>query len=165
MSLAQQGVALMEIQQYHLALASFREALRIRRNALGSKHPLVIRLLNNIGCALFELNDLLEANEAFGEALTVQRELMRDNRCSGKASCTDELQVDIDEMNDSDLEAMNLKVDPKDAHNMLLSIALTQCNLGSIHLRWGKYDNSLMYYEDALLVSTKHIMLMNQVGT
>ncbi len=43
-------------------------------------------------------------------------------------------------------------IDPKDAHSMLLSIALTLCNLGSIHLRWGQYDESLVYYEEALLV-------------
>jgi hypothetical protein len=38
------------IQEYPFALASFREALRIRRKALVSKHkhPLVILLLNKI---------------------------------------------------------------------------------------------------------------------
>ena len=143
-SLAQQGVALMEIQQYHLALASFREALRIRRKALGFKHPLAIRLLNNIGCALFELNSLSQAEEVFGEALAVQRELMKDNSCSGKAIGIDGLLEDVHENNV--LEKRNLEVDPKGAYNMLLSIALTQCNLGSIHLRWGKYDESLFWY-------------------
>jgi tetratricopeptide (TPR) repeat protein len=144
----------MEISEYSFALASFREALRIRRKALGSKHPLVIRLLNNIGCALFEMNDLVEANEAFGEALVVQRDLMKENSLGGR--CSDGFSDDVSD--DLALEDKNLEGDPKEAHNMLLSIALTLCNLGSIHLRWGKYDDSLVFYEDALLVSTTNLL-------
>ncbi|KAL7519631.1 hypothetical protein ACHAWX_004391 [Stephanocyclus meneghinianus] len=155
-SLAQQGVALMEMQEYATALASFREALRIRRKGLGSKHPLVIRLLNNIGCALFELNDLVESKIAFEEALSLQRDLMRENSLGGKSSCNDRL-TGVFETNDEqeDLlgsEEKNLEMGQKGAHNMLLSIALTLSNLGSIHLRWGKYDESLVFYEEALLI-------------
>ena len=141
----------MEIQQFPLALASFREALRIRRKSLGSKHPLVIRVLNNIGCALFEMDELEEAKYAFHEALVALRELMKDSSHGGSMTRTDGLPYD--QGDDMVLEHRNLDVDPKEAHNMLLSIALTQCNLGSIHLRWGKYDESLVFYEDALMVS------------
>lgn len=151
----------MEMQEYATALASFREALRIRRKALGSKHPLVIRLLNNIGCALFELNDLVESKIAFEEALALQRDLMRENSLGEKnnsnGSLTGVLETN-DEQKDLGLEEKDLEVDPKGAHNMLLSIALTLCNLGSIHLRWGKYDESLVFYEEALLVSAVLIL-------
>jgi hypothetical protein len=41
----------------------------------------------------------------------------------------------------------------KDSHQMLLSVALTLCNLGSIHLRTGKLDASFVVFEEALLVS------------
>jgi len=146
-SLAQQGVALMEIKQYPLALASFQEALRIRRKAVGVKHPLVIRLLNNIGCAYFEMNKLDDAKVSFDEALAVQRDLLKDKNFS-KGGVNDEEQQD----NGLDLEERNLEADPKEANNMLLSIALTLCNLGSIHLRWGMYDESLTFYEDALMI-------------
>lgn len=166
MSLAQQGVALMEMQEYATALASFREALRIRRKDLGSKHPLVIRLLNNIGCALFELNDLVESKIAFEEALSLQRDLMRENSFGGKSSCNDSL-TGVLETNDEQIdligsEGKNLEMGQKGAHNMLLSIALTLCNLGSIHLRWGKYDESLVFYEEALLVSTGSLFFRDE---
>lgn len=146
-SLAQQGVALMEIQEYPLALASFREALRIRRLAFGEKHPLVVRLLNNIGCALFEMEELRDSKVAFEEALSVQRYLMRENNAGGG-----------DEEDEFEANFQSKKtegVDAKGAHNMLLSIALTLRNLGSIHFRWGEYDESLVFYEEALLVSCR----------
>ncbi|KAL7524340.1 hypothetical protein ACHAXR_000532, partial [Thalassiosira sp. AJA248-18] len=79
-SLSQQGVALMELKEYRVALASFREALRIRYKVFGgndSSHPLIVRLLNNIGCALFEMNDLGESRVAFENALRMQQELMK----------------------------------------------------------------------------------------
>lgn len=140
----------MEIKQYSSALASFHEALRIRRKALGVKHPLVIRLLNNIGCAFFEMDKLDEAKVSFDEALSVQRDLLKDNNFSRG----DDLADDEQRGNGLDLEERNLEADPKEANNMLLSIALTLCNLGSIHLRWGMYEESLTFYEDALMVST-----------
>lgn len=144
----------MEMQQYPVALSSFQEALRIRRIYLDSKHPLVIRLLNNIGCALFEMSELEQAKEAFDEALVMQRELMKDSSLGGSVTFTDGLSDD--QGNDLELQHRDSEVDPKEAHNMLLSIALTQCNLGSIHLRWGKYDESTACYEDALLVSSSN---------
>jgi tetratricopeptide (TPR) repeat protein len=144
----------MEIQEYAIALASFREALRIRRKSLGSKHPLVIRLLNNIGCALFEMNNLDDARVAFEEALDLQRGLMRENSLGEKCPSTSESLKGNKDTNEigQDLE-LEEEIDPREAHNMLLSIALTLCNLGSIHLRWGMYDQSLAFYEEALLVS------------
>jgi hypothetical protein len=65
-----------------------------------------------------------------------------------------------DQGNYLELDERNLEVDPKEAHNMLLSIALTQCNLGSIHLRCGKYDDSLVFYEDALMVCYSCVLSM-----
>ena len=41
----------------------------------------------------------------------------------------------------------------KDSHQMLLSIALTLCNLGSIHLRMDRFHASVVVFEEALLVS------------
>lgn len=131
----------MELKQYPVALASFREALRIRREVLGYKHPLVVRLLNNIGCALFEMDDLAASKAVFDDALRIQRKLMKLNKGTGLE-------------NDSGATERTFQVDPKDTHHMLLSIALTLCNLGSIHLRWGEFDESLVFFEEALIVSS-----------
>ena len=161
-SLSQQGVALMELEEFGLALASFREALRIRTKAswggvvamndntttatATSYHPLIIRLLNNIGCALFELNELMEARVTFENALRMQRELMKgkNNHHSGKKLGSNK---EVDGTFD---------IDPRDAYHTPLSIALTLTNLGSIHLRLGEYDKSLVYFEEAVLVSTMY---------
>jgi len=152
-SLAQQGVALMEMREYEVALASFREALRIRILGLGEEHPLVVRLLNNIGCALFEMDDLEESKGIFDEALRLQRLLMREQNGEVKGGRSSSGNGGNSASGVDDEDGANIvSIDPKDAHSMLLSIALTLCNLGSIHLRWGKYDESSVYYEEALLI-------------
>lgn len=111
---------------------------------------MVVRLLNNIGCALFEMNELEESKVVFDEALSIQRCLMRENKDGSGGGSGNDVDVDDDGGHD-DAPVLD---DPKDAHSMLLSIALTLCNLGSIHLRWGKYDESIVSYEEALLVSS-----------
>ena len=142
--LSMQGVALLETKQYPLALASFKEALRVRaieQSGTGGKeieyngaslpaHPQVVRLLNNIGCSLFELNELESSKETFLAALQMQREL----------KSTDPLHYN------------SFEVDPKDAHQRLLGVALTLANLGTIHLRLNELDLSLANYEEAVLV-------------
>ncbi|KAL9182608.1 hypothetical protein ACHAXT_013260 [Thalassiosira profunda] len=137
-SLSQQGVALMEMKEYTVALASFREALRIRRKALktngdgdGGERQLIVRLLNNIGCAHFEQDQLGRARVAFEEALWMQRELMKKSKRKGAG-----------------VESVN----PKDAFHAPLSIALTLTNLGSIHLRLEDYETSLVHFEEAALI-------------
>ena len=143
--LSMQGVALLEMKQYPLALASFREALRVRAIELSGTrckeieysgaslpaHPLIVRLLNNIGSALFHLDDLFKAKETFVTILQMQRELkMTDNS--------------------------SFEVDPEDAHQRLLGVALTLGNLGTIHLRLNELDLSLANYEEAALVRLGH---------
>ena len=148
-SLAQQGVALMELEEYGLGLASFREALRIREKVWGDDdgscgdgelhHPLVVRLLNNIGCALFEMNELAESRLTFENALRMQRELMKVKKNKGASLAIDDSDDPFD-------------IDPKDAYQTPLSIALALTNLGSIHLRLKDFDKSLVYFEEAVLV-------------
>jgi len=154
-SLAQQGVALMEMEEHALALASFCEALRIRRKALEDdekidnkgataiatgNQPLIVRLLNNIGCALFEMDELNESRLTFENALAMQRELMKANKNRGPAAAV------------ADGTDNPFDVDPKDAYHTPLSIALALTNLGSIHLRMKDFDTSLVYYDEALLI-------------
>ena len=153
MSLSQQGVALMELKEYCVALASFKEALRIRQKAWGSEsHLLIVRLLNNIGCALFEMNELSESRLAFEKALIMQRVLMKGNNSSKMASLAD----DVEDENDNPFE-----IDPRQAYHTPLSIALTLTNLGSIHLRLNEFDKSLVYFEEAVLVSGNVVSLQS----
>ena len=163
-----------------MALASFCEALRIREKAWADEsneintanHPLIVRLLNNIGCALFELSKLEEARVAFDETLCMQRELMKEDASNGGGGGNDkdssllrgrssgsgfgggaagELSSSAD---DTDKK--------KDSHQMLLSIALTLCNLGSIHLRMDRFHASAVVFEEALLVSLVCVVMLLQ---
>ena len=173
-SLAQMGVALMELSKYDDALAVFQEALRIRRVNLGQdcNHTLIVRILNNIGCALFELEKMEEARVAFEETLCMQRELMKEDTGSNNNATTNGSKKDNGGGGGKEKKVKFTKGrsggssselssrsggdtadQKKDSHHMLLSIALTLCNLGSIHLRMGKLDASFVAFEEALLVS------------
>jgi len=154
-SLAQMGVALMELAKYEDALVVFREALRIRRLNLGQEcnHTLIVRILNNIGCALFECEKMEEAKVAFEETLCMQRELMKE--ASEKDSGEKEKKVILAKgrSGGSGSEASSSGgTDKKKEQHMLLSIALTLCNLGSIHLRTGQLDASFVVFDEALLI-------------
>ena len=129
-SLGQLGVANLECKQYKQALVAFREALQIRRESLGPKHPKVGKILNNIGCALYELSELDGARLAFEEALEIQRESLRRSPNMG--------------VNEKESRALS--------HSILLSVASTLCNIGSIKLRWGHYEEASIVLEEALLI-------------
>ena len=168
-SLAQMGVALMELHRYEKALVVFREALRIRRvNFLGGKdcnHTLIVRVLNNIGCALFELERLEEAEGAFEETLVMQRELMKVDQGGGGGERETGVKGNSSlgkgggGSAESSLGA-DMAEKKKDSHHMLLSIALTLSNLGSIHLRTGKLEASFVAFEEALLVSVDAYLIV-----
>lgn len=129
-SLAQLGVVLLEINQYKVALHAFYQSLSIRRKALNRSDPRVARLLNNIGCCLHEIGQLEGAILAFDEALDIQREVMR-TMTPGK----------VCERNGRN-----------NVNNLLLTIAATLCNIGSLKLRCKLYDDSLIMLEEALII-------------
>jgi tetratricopeptide (TPR) repeat protein len=129
-SLAQLGVANLESGKYEMSLLPFREALNIRRTFLGSRHPKCSKLLNNIGCALYSLDELDDARTVFQEALGIQRDTLR-------------LMPSSEEAQESYAQS----------NNILLSMASTLCNLGSINLKKGQFEEAGVALEEALLVS------------
>jgi Flp pilus assembly protein TadD len=130
-SLAQLGVTHLECREVEDALVAFREALNIRQTVLGKKHPKCSKILNNIGVALFSLDELEHSRLAFEEALHIQRETLR------MLSTAEGTQ---DEAN-------------QQSNQILLSIASTLCNIGSIKLRCRRFDEAGVALEEALLVS------------
>ena len=129
-SLAQLGVAHLESQNYRKALAAFQDALHIRRNFLGPRHTKCSKILNNIGCALYSIEDFVAAKRAFDEALDIQRDALRSLPSTEGA------------------ESNGMQ-----SNNLLLSMASTLCNIGSIRLRWGEFDRAAIALDEALLVS------------
>jgi Tetratricopeptide repeat len=67
------GITLLLLHRFEEALWSFREALSIRKNALGPMHPSTARVYNNVGCVHVELGEHREARQAFESALDIQR--------------------------------------------------------------------------------------------
>lgn len=67
------GVTLLLLRQFDEALWSFREALQVRKHALGALHPSTARIYNNIGCVYVEFNEFKQARRSFEAALDIQR--------------------------------------------------------------------------------------------
>ena len=132
-SLAQLGVAHLECRQYEQALMSFREALHIRQTYLGPKHPKCSKILNNIGCALYSLDELEGSRLAFQEALDIQRETLRTMPQAAESPKQEGFSN-------------------SQSNQVLLSVASTLCNLASIRLQWGQFDDAGVALEEALLV-------------
>lgn len=70
------GITLLLLHRFEEALWSFREALSVRKRALGPLHPTTARIYNNIGCVYVEFNEFKEARRAFEAALDTQRSAM-----------------------------------------------------------------------------------------
>ena len=133
LSLSQLGVAHLESQNYNEALEAFRAALNIRQNFLGPKHMKCSKILNNIGCALYSLDELPESKRAFDEALDIQRQGLRS--------------LPTIENSDSNDISNGMQ-----SNSLLLSMASTLCNIGSIRMRWGDFDKADIALEEALLI-------------
>ena len=124
MSLAQLGVAYLESNKHNKAITAFHKALKIRWLCYGNRHPKVAKILNNIGCALYEIDELEVAKVALEESLHIQRYLLQS--------------LPVNSMVNSQTQ--------------LLSIASTQSNIASIKLYHGEFDEALVDLEEALLV-------------
>ena len=132
-SLSQLAVAHLESRNYHEALAAFQDALKIRRNFLGPRHMKCSKILNNIGCALYSIENLSGAKRAFEEALDIQRQGLRN----------------LPTMEGSESNDIS---NCMQTNTLLLSMASTLCNIGSIRLRWGDFEKADFDLEEALLV-------------
>uniref|UniRef100_A0A7S4S0S9 Kinesin light chain n=2 Tax=Ditylum brightwellii TaxID=49249 RepID=A0A7S4S0S9_9STRA len=145
-SLAQLGVAHLELKQYKSALVAFRDGLRIRRKFLGSKHPKVAKILNNIGCCLVEIGEMKGSMLAFQEALEIQRYNMKSNP---GVLMPDDGSIIIGSGSGGNGGSGGIR---NNSNQILLSIASTLCNIGSICLRWGQFDEACVALEEALLI-------------
>ena len=77
------GITLLLLHRFEEALWSFREALSVRKKALGPLHPSTARIYNNIGCVHVEFNEFREARRAFEAALDTQRSALVSEPDSG----------------------------------------------------------------------------------
>jgi tetratricopeptide (TPR) repeat protein len=121
-SLSQLGVAYLDSRQYERALDCFRGALTIREDYFGSHHIKVAKILNNMGCVFFEMNEHSDAESAFKEALDIQRFLLSRTESSSNAN------------------------------SILLSIASTQSNIGSILLKRKEFGDAIAAFDEALVL-------------
>jgi tetratricopeptide (TPR) repeat protein len=137
-SLSQLGIAHLELEEYDAAVQQFKAALNVRRNNMSHDDPKIARLLNNIGCSLYESGKLEEAAKAFEEALAIQKSLMH-GAVPGYMKSPSNCQ------NGNGGNRHNVG-------DVMLSISSTLCNLGSVKMRWRKYDEAVQALEEALLL-------------
>ena len=151
-SYAQLGMAHMELGEYAYAVYAFQNALIIRRKTLSWRDEKIARLLNHIGCCLFEIGKWKEAEQAFGESLGIQRVNLKNIGVDVK----DNVNVNVnDNATGADADAnlgTNAEESVENISHHLLGIASALCNLGSIKLRMKLYNESLVFLDEALLI-------------
>jgi len=153
-SIAQLGIAHLELEEHQGAIHAFQRALVIRRKTLSYNDPKIARLLNNIGCSLFEVGKLEEAEKSFDEALSIQKSLLDESGVSGTSTSTSssmERNYGQHLSSSSDLARLS-QFRNKNVRDALLGVAATLCNIGSLNLRWKKYDEAIAALEEALLL-------------
>jgi tetratricopeptide (TPR) repeat protein len=67
------GIQLFALQRFDEALDKFRQAKKIRLRWLGSTHPKIAMVLNNIACCNFQMGNHLAALVTFQEARDIQQ--------------------------------------------------------------------------------------------
>jgi eukaryotic-like serine/threonine-protein kinase len=68
--------ALYHAQKWPEMIAEAREALRLRREVLGSRHPLVASSMDDLGAALLSIGNDTEAEPLLREALAIRRDVL-----------------------------------------------------------------------------------------
>ena len=87
-SLVRIGFLLLHSKQYHNALITFAEALRIRLAAFGKNHALTANLYNNLGVCHMHLEEFDQGRRALHTGMAIQRKLCAESDAKAKTNGT-----------------------------------------------------------------------------
>ncbi len=110
------GLAYYAIEDFDACKKHWNKALKILRKSKVNSSTLMSELLNNLGCLQYETGNEATALKLFQESLDVQRQSVISNVYDGrKAPCK----------------------------HMLIKLAVTQANIGYVHLRLKNDDAAI----------------------
>jgi tetratricopeptide (TPR) repeat protein len=160
--------ALMFQQRFDESEAAYREALSIRRQALGDEHPLVAGTLNDLGSMLYFASRPQAAETVFREAADIWRRIMGPEHpyVSDAENNLGRLLLERGELHDAEALLIDaLAIDRKrNAGND--TIVYTLNNLGLTRLGLNDVPAALALFEEALEVAKirEHFVMMGEVA-
>lgn len=156
------AIVLTKAGRYGEAVSACNEAVRIRKKTLGDNDPNVAVSLSQLGIAHMESGDFPPSLRAFRNALKIREDTLGPNhpkvaKLHNNIGCVLFEIKDLKSAEESFGRALNiqrqmLNSNPPNAEQVLLSIASTQCNLGSIKLILERFDEAIITLEEAMLV-------------
>ena len=148
-SLVKVGITLLLLHRFDDALWSFREALSVRKHAMGALHPSTARIYNNMGCVHVEFNEFREARRAFEVSWDIKR---ISNGNSTAAFLTTSLRSCCSVTFPQaalDIQRNALAHDP-DSGPLLFGTATTLCNLGYLYRYRDMHAKATLVLKEAL---------------
>lgn len=124
------GVACYAVEAFELCRSYWNKALKAMRNFKEKPSVIEFELLNNLGCLEYETGNEGSALKRFEESLELQRKHFTCNIYKeGQAAC----------------------------QHMLLKLAITQANIGYVHLRLKNPDAAITAFERSKKVCSVHL--------
>jgi tetratricopeptide (TPR) repeat protein len=161
---------------YDAAFQSYQEALRIRRDSLGTDtHPDISSTLNSIGLVLFKRQEHAMSERCFAESLRIRRTLLGPNHREVAILWYNLATVQF-ELGEADIaiasykEALRVEREALGADHP--DVILTVQHLGQVYQQLGHLNEALQCFQEGLVIEKKNHSgdtmfagkLLNQIG-
>jgi tetratricopeptide (TPR) repeat protein len=156
------AIVLTKAGRYSEAVSACNEAVRIRKKALGNQASNVAVSLSQLGIAHMESGDFPPSLRAFRAAFEIREATLGPThpkvaKLHNNIGCVlfeiqDLKAAEISFGKALSIQREMLKSNPPNVDQVLLSVASTQCNIGSIKLSFEQIDDALITLEDAMMV-------------
>jgi tetratricopeptide (TPR) repeat protein len=161
------GYSLNILANYTTAKESFEQALAIRKEALGEKHPDTASSLNNLGALLFSMGDYSATRLYFEQALAIRKEVLGEKH-PDTASSLNSLGTLLSYMGDYSTARPYYEQTLAIRKEVLVEkhpdIASSLNNMGSLLQSMGDLPAARPYYEQALAIN-QEVLGEEHLGT
>jgi tetratricopeptide (TPR) repeat protein len=155
------SIGLMEyhLKNYEASFDDYQEALRIRRQNLGSdEHPEIASTLNSIGLVLFKQEIFELAKNCFTESLRIRSKLLGKNHGDVAILWYNIATIHFETGEDEIAIQMykeTLRVERLARGEDHPDVVLTLQHLGQVHQQLGKTEQAIDYFQEALAIERR----------
>jgi tetratricopeptide (TPR) repeat protein len=149
---------LMKLHKYGDAKPFAEEALRLRKQALGARHPDTASSLDDLGGALYGTGDLAGAETNLREALAIRREVLSSDDPKLSTSLNNVAFILQEKGDLKEAEAMfleSLAIDRRRLGNDHPEVAIKLINLSRLNNNQQKYDAAEPFAREAVAIRRK----------
>jgi tetratricopeptide (TPR) repeat protein len=157
-SLNKLGILYSDMGDYKAAEPYYRQALGIRKNALGEEHPDYASSLNNLGDLYFDMGDYKASEPYYQQALEVRKKALGEDHPDYASSLNNlgNLYKNMGDYKAAEYyHRQALEINKKTRGEADPSYASSLNNLGNLYKNMGDYKAAEYYYRQALEINKK----------